>query len=211
MLGHIDVQTISNPAGAALGQHQDVGLVDGRHEREGGRELARQGGADGWGEEESRGTVLSAYAGTPFEAAVQPLAIVDAATAKVLSHFSAGTVNLENIDTKKDGAFKFDGNKENVLREPDTVKWIDNDRLVIALEGTVAGWDYRSALNMGRSKRDTKAGSGWLSVDGIATVQTTWFIRPPFCGGPLPLIYRAGIRDYGTQFGFRSIAWIDWK
>lgn len=45
--------------------------------------------------------------------------------------------------------------------------------------------------------------------DGIATVQTTWFIRPPFCGGPLPLIYRAGIRDYGTQFGFRSIAWID--
>ncbi|OYU77573.1 MAG: hypothetical protein CFE45_30870, partial [Burkholderiales bacterium PBB5] len=56
-----------------------------------------------------------------------------------------------------------------------------NDRLVIALEGTVAGWDYRSGLNFGRSKRDTKAGSGWLSVTGIATVQgtaTTLFLNP---------------------------------
>ena len=56
-----------------------------------------------------------------------------------------------------------------------------NDRLVVGLEGSVAGWDYRSALNMGRSKRDTKAGSGWLSVDGIATVQgtaTTLYLNP---------------------------------
>lgn len=41
--------------------------------------LARQGGADGWGEEESRGSVLSAYAGMPQEAAVQPLALQTAA------------------------------------------------------------------------------------------------------------------------------------
>lgn len=37
--------------------------------------LARQGGADGWGEEESRGSVLSTYAGIPQEADVQPLAL----------------------------------------------------------------------------------------------------------------------------------------
>lgn len=56
-----------------------------------------------------------------------------------------------------------------------------NDRVVIALEGTVAGWDYRSGLNFGSSKRETKAGSGWLSVTGIATVQgtaTTLFLNP---------------------------------
>jgi len=67
------------------------------------------------------------------------IAIVDAATAKVLSHFSAGAVTLDKIDTEKDGAFKFDGSKENVLREPDTVKWIDNDRLVTANEGDLDG------------------------------------------------------------------------
>jgi iron complex outermembrane receptor protein len=56
-----------------------------------------------------------------------------------------------------------------------------NDRLVVALEGSLAGWDYRTGLNFGQSKRDTKAGSGWLSVTGIATVQgtaTTLFLNP---------------------------------
>jgi len=67
------------------------------------------------------------------------IAIVDAATAKVTSHFSAGSVTLENVDTKKDGAFKFTGKLENVLREPDAVKWLDNDRLVVANEGDLDG------------------------------------------------------------------------
>jgi iron complex outermembrane receptor protein len=56
-----------------------------------------------------------------------------------------------------------------------------NERLVVGLEGSIAGWDYRSGLNVGQSKRDTKAGSGWLSVTGIATVQgtaTTLFLSP---------------------------------
>ena len=48
-----------------------------------------------------------------------------------------------------------------------------NDRLVVALEGSLAGWDYRSGVNIGQSRRDTKAGSGWLSVSGLATVQGT--------------------------------------
>ena len=67
------------------------------------------------------------------------IAIVDAAAAKVMAHFSAGAVTLENIDTKKDGAFKFTGKEENVLREPDAVKWLDNDRLVVANEGDYKG------------------------------------------------------------------------
>jgi len=56
-----------------------------------------------------------------------------------------------------------------------------NDRLVLTLEGTVAGWDYRSGLNFGRSQRSTDAGSGYQSVTGIATVQgtaTTLFLDP---------------------------------
>ena len=56
-----------------------------------------------------------------------------------------------------------------------------NDRLVVSLEGNVAGWDYRSGLNFGQSKRETNAGSGWLSVTGLATVQgtaTTLFLDP---------------------------------
>ncbi|QPC88499.1 alkaline phosphatase [Mesorhizobium sp. NBSH29] len=67
------------------------------------------------------------------------IAIVDAATGKVLSHFSAGAVSLDNVDTKKDGALKFSSKMENVKREPDAVKWLDNDRIVIANEGDYEG------------------------------------------------------------------------
>ncbi|MFD9900149.1 esterase-like activity of phytase family protein [Mesorhizobium sp. NPDC059025] len=67
------------------------------------------------------------------------IAIIDAKTAKVVSHFSAGAVTLENIDTKKDGAFNFSGKLENQKREPDAVKWLDNDRLVTANEGDWKG------------------------------------------------------------------------
>ncbi|MFN3364204.1 MAG: alkaline phosphatase, partial [Allorhizobium sp.] len=63
------------------------------------------------------------------------IAIVDGKTGEVKSHFSAGTVDLTGIDTKSDGALKFSGTKEGVLREPDAVKWLDDDRLVIANEG----------------------------------------------------------------------------
>ena len=67
------------------------------------------------------------------------IAIVDAATGAVIKHFSAGSVSLENVDTKKDGALKFTGKMENVAREPDAVKWLDNDRLVVANEGDYKG------------------------------------------------------------------------
>ena len=54
-------------------------------------------------------------------------------------HFSAGTVTLEGIDTKKDGALKFTGKMEDVAREPDAVKWLDDNRLVVANEGDWKG------------------------------------------------------------------------
>ncbi|WP_378949509.1 esterase-like activity of phytase family protein [Mesorhizobium sp. ANAO-SY3R2] len=67
------------------------------------------------------------------------IAIVDAASGKIVSHFSAGDVTLENVDTKKDGALSFTGKVENAPREPDAVKWLDNDRLVVANEGDYKG------------------------------------------------------------------------
>jgi hypothetical protein len=63
------------------------------------------------------------------------IAIVNAETGEIVSHFSAGSVSLENVDTKKDGKLSFTGKMENVPREPDAVQWLDNDRLVIANEG----------------------------------------------------------------------------
>jgi alkaline phosphatase len=67
------------------------------------------------------------------------IAIVDAASGKIVTHFSAGSVTLEKVDTKKDGKIAFDGTVENVAREPDAVKWLDNDRLVVANEGDYKG------------------------------------------------------------------------
>jgi len=37
-----------------------------------------------------------------------------------------------------------------------------NDRIVLSAEGEVLGWDYRAGLNYGESKRDTRAGAGYI-------------------------------------------------
>ena len=37
-----------------------------------------------------------------------------------------------------------------------------NDRIVLSAEGDVWGWDYRAGVNYGVSKRDTRAGSGYI-------------------------------------------------
>jgi hypothetical protein len=63
------------------------------------------------------------------------IAIIDGKTGKVTAHFTAGTVTLDGIDTKKDGAFKFTGKMEDVPREPDAIHWLDDERFVIANEG----------------------------------------------------------------------------
>ena len=65
--------------------------------------------------------------------------VILGADGKVISHFSAGAVDLEGIDTKRDGALVFTGEKKGQLREPDTVQWLDSDRLVVANEGDYEG------------------------------------------------------------------------
>lgn len=65
--------------------------------------------------------------------------IIDGKTGTVKTHFSAGTVDLEGVDTKTDGQIKFTDKQEGRKREPDAVKWLDNDRIVIANEGDWQG------------------------------------------------------------------------
>ncbi|MFA7414180.1 MAG: esterase-like activity of phytase family protein [Rhizobium sp.] len=65
--------------------------------------------------------------------------ILDSKTGNVKTHFSAGTVDLSGVDTKSDGALKFTGKKDGVKREPDAVKWLDDNRLVVANEGDYEG------------------------------------------------------------------------
>ncbi|MCG2583744.1 TonB-dependent receptor domain-containing protein [Massilia sp. TS11] len=38
----------------------------------------------------------------------------------------------------------------------------NNDRLVLSMEGELAGWDYRVGWNYGQSERDTRAGAGYI-------------------------------------------------
>ncbi|WP_048644767.1 esterase-like activity of phytase family protein [Nitratireductor soli] len=67
------------------------------------------------------------------------IAIVSAETGDVISHFSAGTVNQDKIDTLDDGALDFSQQARDLKREPDAVKWLDNDRFVTANEGDYEG------------------------------------------------------------------------
>ncbi|WP_410216643.1 esterase-like activity of phytase family protein [Paracoccus sp. (in: a-proteobacteria)] len=65
--------------------------------------------------------------------------VVIGADGTVASHFSAGSVSLEGIDTQDNGALSFDGTLADVRREPDGVKWIDADHFATANEGDYEG------------------------------------------------------------------------
>jgi hypothetical protein len=67
------------------------------------------------------------------------IAVVDLASGKVVSNFPAGAVDLEKIDTKKDGVISLTGKIPEALREPDAVKWLDDNRFVTANEGDWKG------------------------------------------------------------------------
>jgi hypothetical protein len=67
------------------------------------------------------------------------IVVVDGKTGDIVSNFSAGSVTLDKIDTRKDGKLSFTGKLENVLREPDSAKWIDDNRFVVANEGDYEG------------------------------------------------------------------------
>lgn len=60
-------------------------------------------------------------------------------TGAVLSHFSAGAVDLSQIDASDDGALIFDESQTGRLREPDAVQWVGTDRIAIANEGDWTG------------------------------------------------------------------------
>ncbi|WP_037313024.1 esterase-like activity of phytase family protein [Ruegeria halocynthiae] len=58
----------------------------------------------------------------------------------VISHFPAGSVDLDGIDaTDERGALIFTENQMGRLREPDAVKWIDDDHFATANEGDYQG------------------------------------------------------------------------
>jgi hypothetical protein len=67
------------------------------------------------------------------------IVIVDGRTGAVAAHFSAGTADLSGIDIADDGQLSFSGEMSGVRREPDAIKWLDNDRLVVANEGDLDG------------------------------------------------------------------------
>lgn len=67
------------------------------------------------------------------------IVIIDGKTGTVKTSFSAGKTAVEGVDTKSDGALTFTGKVDERPREPDAVKWLDNDRFVVANEGDWKG------------------------------------------------------------------------
>nr|WP_155886763.1 esterase-like activity of phytase family protein [Actibacterium atlanticum] len=66
--------------------------------------------------------------------------VVVAADGSIVNHFSAGAVDLEGIDaTDERGALIFTETQEGRLREPDAVKWIDDNHFATANEGDYQG------------------------------------------------------------------------
>ncbi|WP_179378754.1 esterase-like activity of phytase family protein [Jannaschia marina] len=66
--------------------------------------------------------------------------VVLSQSGEVLSHFSAGSVDLDGIDaTDERGALIFDESQPGRLREPDAVAWIDGDHFATANEGDYEG------------------------------------------------------------------------
>lgn len=67
------------------------------------------------------------------------IAIVDTKAGKLVANFPAGSVDLKNIDKTRDGQIKPVEELKGVAREPDAVRWLDNDRFVTANEGDWKG------------------------------------------------------------------------
>ncbi|MEM9583844.1 MAG: esterase-like activity of phytase family protein [Pseudomonadota bacterium] len=66
--------------------------------------------------------------------------VVVARDGSIVSHFSAGAVDLEKIDaTDERGALKFTESQTSVPREPDGIQWIDDNHFAIANEGDMDG------------------------------------------------------------------------
>ena len=57
----------------------------------------------------------------------------------VVSHFSAGSVDLEGVDATDDLRLVFDEALSGVVREPDSIQWVGPDHVAIANEGDYEG------------------------------------------------------------------------
>ena len=66
------------------------------------------------------------------------VAVIDAATGEVASHFPAGAVSLDGVDTEDDGRIDPSGRLSDLPREPDAIAWL-GDRIVTANEGDHRG------------------------------------------------------------------------
>jgi hypothetical protein len=64
--------------------------------------------------------------------------VVVSSAGEVLSHFSAGEVTLDGIDTEEEGALVFDQSLT-WPREPDAITWIDDTHFAMANEGDMDG------------------------------------------------------------------------
>lgn len=60
-------------------------------------------------------------------------------TGKVLSHVSAGTVDINGVDLSDDGRIAFTEAKAGVRREPDAIHWIGTEQFATANEGDWKG------------------------------------------------------------------------
>lgn len=67
------------------------------------------------------------------------IAIVDLASGEVVRHFPAGSVDLDGIDTARDGRIDPTGSLQDVPREPDAIAWLPGGRLLTADEGDYLG------------------------------------------------------------------------
>lgn len=65
--------------------------------------------------------------------------VIIGADGAVASHFSAGAVDLDGIDAKRDGKLDFTAQRAGALREPDGVKWLDDSHFAVANEGDYEG------------------------------------------------------------------------
>jgi len=93
------------------------------------------------------------------------MAVIDR-NGKVISEFDAGLVTLVGIDNKEDGKLNMVDSIENVRREPDAVKWIDNDHFATANEG-----DYKHEAP-GQAKRGGSRGWTIFNKNGSVVYES---------------------------------------
>ncbi len=67
------------------------------------------------------------------------IVLIDIENQSVIDSFTAGSVNLVNIDTQDDGQILPVESKSNVVREPDGVTWMGQDYFATANEGDMLG------------------------------------------------------------------------